>query len=376
MKTASIYIHIPFCDHKCIYCDFYSIITLENISEFIVALKKEMDYYSSKYYNNTKFTSIFFGGGTPSILPIEEFDEIINYLYKKFSFSEQIEITLETNPGTVDKRKLKLFNQTGVNRLSIGIQSFDDDELKFLTRIHNKKTALDTIYLASDVGFENINIDLIFNLPNQTKIKWIQNLEIACKLPIKHISTYSLTLETGTILNKMVLDGKVNLQDDDYDADLYQITIDYLTKHLFSQYEVSNFAIKGFECKHNLNYWQHNNYLGLGPSAHSYFENQRWWNFTSLKKYIYQVKQNQNAIMNKEILSKQQIQNEFIMLALRSNGLNLYQLIDKFGESIYKEFITKISRYIELGYMVKKNNIVSLTPVGYAVCDEILKNIL
>jgi oxygen-independent coproporphyrinogen III oxidase len=289
MKQSALYVHIPFCDHKCIYCDFYSIITSDNIVPFFSSIKKEIDYYSEKYQDDNHFTSIFFGGGTPSLMAPQDLKDIIFHLKKRFRVSDTAEITMETNPGTVTEEKLCHFLEAGINRISIGIQSFDDDDLKFLTRIHNRETAVKTVLNAHKAGFMNISIDLIFNLPGQTKEKWLSNLQQAAYLPINHISAYSLILERGTILNKLVLDGIVTMQDDDYDADLYELTIDYLTDRGFGQYEVSNFAHKGYESVHNMAYWHHRNYLGLGPSAHSFMDGKRWWNYSSLKKYISEI---------------------------------------------------------------------------------------
>ncbi len=376
MKDAALYIHIPFCEHKCIYCDFYSIITFENQLEFIKALKQEIDFYSQSSFQNHIFTSIFFGGGTPSILEPSQIYEILNHLYEKFHFADKIEITLETNPGTVDRSKLKFFKDAGINRFSVGIQSFDEEDLKFLTRIHSSESAIQTVYEIKEAGIDNINIDLIFNLPNQTKEKWLSNLEIASSLPVKHISVYSLILELGTILNKLILDGKVKIQDEDYDADLYEITINYLTAIGFQQYEVSNFSVEGFECIHNLSYWQHKNYLGIGPSAHSFYENKRWWNYSSLKRYIIEIEQNDNALMSQEILTQNQLQDEYIMLALRSKGLILQELENKFGNNWLDENLPLIEDYINAGFMMKNNGVLKLTSSGYSVCDEILKNLL
>ncbi|MDP2363820.1 MAG: radical SAM family heme chaperone HemW, partial [Ignavibacteria bacterium] len=276
MKDSALYIHIPFCDHKCIYCDFYSIITSDNVEAFLISLKKEIKYFSHLYSKDRTFSSIFFGGGTPSLMVPDYLKEILYHLKKYFNVDDNAEITMETNPGTVDKAKLKMFKETGINRISIGIQSFDEVELKFLTRIHNKQTAIQTVYDASDIGFENISVDLIFNLQNQTKAKWIKNLETAIQLPINHISTYSLILERGTILNKMVLDKKVKMQSaeggDDYDADLYETSIDFLLSKGFYQYEVSNFTKPGFECSHNNAYWRYRDYLSFGTSAHSFVD--------------------------------------------------------------------------------------------------------
>ena len=376
MKDSALYIHIPFCDHKCIYCDFYSIITSDNVQSFLTAVKKEIEYFSKLYSKDRIFTSIFFGGGTPSLMEPEYLEEILHHLNKYFPIDAEAEITMETNPGTVDKTKLKQFKEAGINRISIGIQSFDEEELKFLTRIHDKQTAIQTVYSAAEVGFENISVDLIFNLPKQTEEKWINNLETVIQLPIKHLSAYSLILERGTILNKMVLDNKVKMQDDDYDADLYETTIAFLISKGFYQYEVSNFTKPGFECVHNNAYWRYRDYLSFGTSAHSFVDGKRWWNYSSLKKYISEIELNNHAIMNSEIISKDQLHDEYVMLALRSSGLDL----DDYRKRFSDDWIKKNHSYFKLleneHHLSIDNNWIKLTAKGYAVCDEILKNIL
>ena len=376
LKDSALYIHIPFCDHKCIYCDFYSIITSDNISTFLNSLKKEIEYFSRLYSKERIFTSIFFGGGTPSLMEPDYLEEILYYLKDNFRIDDKVEITMETNPGTVNKDKLTKFKEAGINRISIGIQSFDEEELKFLTRIHDKQTAIQTVNNAAEVGFENISVDLIFNLPCQTKEKWIKNLEIAIELPIKHLSAYSLILERGTILNKMVLDGRAIMQDDDYDADLYETTINILLSNGFYQYEVSNFTKPGFESTHNNAYWRYRDYIGFGPSAHSFVNGKRWWNYTSLKKYISEINLNSHAIMNSETVSIEQMHDEYVMLALRSSGLDLTDYRKRFSD----DWIKKNNSYFELlkneQHLTIGNNWIKLTPKGYAVCDEILKNIL
>ncbi len=301
--------------------------------------------------------------------------EILHALRNNFNISPNAEISLETNPGMVDSDKLKNFRATGINRISVGIQSFDEADLKFLTRIHDKEKAINTIMQAKSAGFENINLDLIFNLPGQTKEKWLSNLEAAIKLPVTHISAYSLILESGTILNKMVLDGKVKIQDEDYDADLYEQTIDFLTADGFMQYEVSNFAKPGFECKHNLAYWEYKNYIGFGPSAHSFLYGKRWKNFTSLKKYISEIETAGQAVASSEILTEEQKIEEYVMLALRSSGLNVAEFITLFGESHFKRNQDYFNTLIKANYIKKNGALLSLTPKGYAVCDEILGNI-
>jgi oxygen-independent coproporphyrinogen-3 oxidase len=370
-NQIAIYIHIPFCDHKCIYCDFYSITKTENVNEFIKAIKVEI-LNSKKYFENSEVSSIFFGGGTPSLLTPKQIDEILTTIITICKISQTAEITLETNPGTVDLEKLKNFKSVGINRLSVGVQSFDDEELRFLTRIHDKKLAITTIENGSKAGFENINLDLIFNLPKQTRAIWNSNLKTAISLPITHISAYSLILERGTILNKMVLDNKISMNEDDYDASLYESTIEFMTQNKFNQYEVSNFCKDGFECKHNLAYWQHKNYIGLGPSAHSFFNNKRWWNFSGVKQYVKKIEEFGNAIRGEEIVTPNQLQEEFIMLALRSNGINVSQLKNIHGNEWLIQNQSYINELKQNKYLVEDESFIKFTSKGYLLCDEIL----
>ena len=377
-KTAC-YIHIPFCDHKCIYCDFYSIITSDNIQSFLKCLKKEISYYAEKHSEDRELISIFFGGGTPSLMKPDYISEILENIKKNFRVNNDAEITLETNPGTVSIEKLKMFRDAGINRVSIGIQSFDNNDLKFLTRIHNSETAIRTVNEAAEVGFENISLDLIFNLPGQAKRKWIKNLEQAVHLPVKHISAYSLILERGTILNKMVIDGKVKIADEDFDAELYQTTIDLITSNGFYQYEVSNFAKPGFECIHINAYWHYTDYFGFGTSAHSFIAGKRWWNYSSLKMYIDKIEQSGNAVAGSEIITPEKAINEYIMLELRSSGLNIKMFENRFGNE-GRDWLKKKYPYFELlkeqNFVLIDDGLIKLTPRGYAVCDEILFEIL
>ncbi len=379
MIQTACYIHIPFCDHKCIYCDFYSIITSDNIQSFLKYLKKEITYYAEKYSEERELISIYFGGGTPSLMQPEYLFQVIQKVKENFVVRDDTEITMETNPGTVSLNKMRRFREIGVNRISIGIQSFDNKDLKFLTRIHNSETAIRTVNDAAKAGFENISLDLIFNLPGQTKKKWKKNLEQAIKLPIKHISAYSLILEKGTILNKMVLDGKVKIRDEDYDAELYQSTIEFLTSNGFYQYEVSNFAKPGFECVHNNAYWHYTDYFGFGTSAHSFIDGKRWWNFSSLKMYNDKVEKYGNAVAGSEVINNENAVNEFVMLELRSSGLNLRKFENRFGIET-KDWLKNKYPYFELlknqNFVTIDDSIVKLTAKGYAICDEILAEIL
>ncbi|HLG32837.1 MAG TPA: radical SAM family heme chaperone HemW [Ignavibacteriaceae bacterium] len=382
MKQTACYIHIPFCDHKCIYCDFYSIITTDSVSSFLTSIKKEIEFYSKLYSSQREFISIYFGGGTPSLMEPDYIAEIINNVKENFLVRENAEITLETNPGTVSKSKLEEFRKKGINRLSVGIQSFNEEELKFLTRIHSAQTAIETIENAHIAGFENINADLIFNLPGQSKEKWLFNLEQAIKLPVKHVSAYSLILERGTILNKMVLDGKVKMQDDDYDADLYETTIDFFERRGFNQYEVSNFALPGYECVHNNAYWHYVDYLGFGTSAHSFVDalngegGKRWWNYSSAKMYIDAIQKKHNAEAGSEIISSVDKLTEFVMLALRSSGINLSEFEKRFGNGWIEKKYFYLQKLQSAEYIIMNDDQIRLTKRGYAICDEILKELL
>jgi len=375
VKQTAIYIHIPFCDHKCIYCDFYSIINYDNLNKYLTAIKKEIELRQKDFSEDREIISIFFGGGTPSFMTPGYIGEIINSITKNFSVRNDAEITLETNPGTVSKQKLKDFLSVGINRLSIGIQSFNDNELKFLTRIHDSQTAIETVNSAAQSGFNNISVDLIFNLPDQSKKMWKKNLDISVSLPITHISAYSLILERGTILNKMVLDGKVQMQDSDHDAELYETTIELLTNNRFSQYEVSNFAKENYECIHNNAYWRYKDYLGFGTSAHSFINGKRWWNYSSLNFYLEKMK-NDNPVAGEEVLTNNQMHDEYIMLAMRSNGLDINDYENRFGSMWINKVQNDLTEYQSKGYLSIDDNFIKFTPKGYTLCDEIIGRLL
>ena len=347
---ASLYLHIPFCEHKCIYCDFYSIALTESqgehhmpISRFLPALEEEINLRAHDPRFQESIETIFFGGGTPSLLQPSELEKILNLLSSRFSIQADAEITLETNPGTVDTEKLNAFRSAGINRISIGIQSFYDDDLKFLTRIHTASEAKKCVRDASAAGFENISLDLIFSLPHQTLQRWKSNLEQAVELQPTHVACYSLIIRPGTPLFHMVKSNQVVPLGDDTDAELYECTIDFLTSRGYEQYEVSNFARTNFKCRHNLNYWNHSPYLGFRPSAHSFWKNERWWNISDITAYTKKLDEHTFPLDGGEHLTDIQLMEETIFLGLRSDGIDLEQFRRRFARDLLTEYAPTVS---------------------------------
>jgi oxygen-independent coproporphyrinogen-3 oxidase len=391
---ASLYLHIPFCEHKCIYCDFYSIAPAESkethaslVDGFLSALETEIQLRAEDKRFNESVETIFFGGGTPSLLHPSEIEKILNILASRFSIESNAEITLETNPGTVDKQKLKAFHSAGINRISMGIQSFYDDDLRFLTRIHTAAEAKQCVLDAYTAGFKNVSFDLIFSLPNQSLRRWESNLEQAIELQPTHISCYSLILEPGTPLFNMVQSKQVIPLDADSDAELYEFTIDFLTSHGFGQYEVSNFAKPAtpllsadragkpnFKCRHNINYWNHSNYLSFGPSAHSFWKNERWWNVSNIAAYIEQLNKRILPLSGGEHLSETKLMEEAIFLGLRSEGIDFEQFRMRFARDLSIENSSIISELIQQGRARMEGGRFRLTAKGYLVCDEICQS--
>jgi oxygen-independent coproporphyrinogen III oxidase len=380
--VASLYIHIPFCEHKCIYCDFYSIVPVESEfpslkGRFLSALKTEIELRAKDQCFHEPYETIFFGGGTPSLLAPSEIEKILNLLVSSFAIKTNAEITLETNPGTVDKEKLLAFRSAGINRISMGIQSFNDEDLKFLTRIHTASEAKQCVRDCFAAEFENVSFDLIFSLPNQTLAKWKSNLEQAVELQPGHISCYSLIVEPETPLFRMIQSNQVTPIDTERDADLYEFTIDFLTSHDYEQYEVSNFAkstVAGkpnYKCLHNLNYWNHSHYLGIGPSAHSFWKNERWWNISDLTAYIEQLDKHTFPILGGEHLTDTQLMEETIYLGLRSEGIDLEEFQRRFSRDLASENASVISKLIQQGSARLESGRIRLTAKGYVLCDEI-----
>lgn len=368
---AGIYIHIPFCEKKCFYCDFYSITDGQTIGTYIQFLLKEIDLYRH-YFKAEPIESIYFGGGTPSLLHPSAVTEVLNKIYSYFLIKKNVEITLEINPGTVDAQKLIDYRQVGVNRLSIGVQSFHDEDLIFLTRIHNSLDALRCYDDARKAEFKNVSIDLIFGLPTQTKGSWNDNLNKALELLPEHISAYSLIIEEGTPLFKLIKSKQVTVVSEEIETEMMNLTIERLTSRGYNHYEISNYAKPGFESIHNNNYWNHSNYLGFGPSAHSYWNGKRWWNVRTVFSYYSRIKNGMMPIANGENLSRLQIANEMIMLGLRSQGIDLDRLKSFFNFDGQPNFNKTIGNLINEQLVYISNNVLRLTAKGLLICDEVV----
>ncbi|HUN66900.1 MAG TPA: radical SAM family heme chaperone HemW [Bacteroidota bacterium] len=375
LSLSGLYLHIPFCEHKCLYCDFYSIEHLDGIEQFCSALTDEIGLYE-EYGGAETVTSVFFGGGTPSLLTPAQLERILRHLHSRFRIDPSCEVTLEANPGTIDGEKLHAYRSLGINRLSIGVQSFHEDELRFLTRIHDAAEAREAVRRARRAGFDNVNIDLIFALPSQTAERWRSNIREAIGLGVEHISAYNLIVEQGTPLARMVSQGLVAVPPTELEAEMYLWTIDALRSAGYAHYEVSNYARSGYQCRHNLAYWRHENYLGFGPSAHSFRDRRRWWNIANLRTYLDALSSGRAPVAGSEHLTPGQIMDESLMLSLRTGELDLRTIGAGDDEERTRRLDDRIRRWESDGMLVREDHVVRLTDRGFLYCDEIVRLLL
>ena len=369
MKKAGLYIHIPFCKVKCVYCDFYSITKKENqIPIFTECLLKEIDSYKH-YAGKWKFDTIFFGGGTPSLLPAKYLEQILQKLHDTFDTSNVQEITLEANPGEAPLQHLKDIRNLGVNRLSMGFQSFNNKILKVLGRLHQSEDCFKTFKNARKAGFDNINTDMIFNIPELSTDNWKKDLNKLLELEPEHISAYSLTVEPSTKLFNLVKNKELLMPLEKTDIEQFFLTHAILSKYNYNHYEISNYAKKDMECKHNLHYWNLSPYLSFGPSGHSYDLEERWWNVKSLDKYIDMNINNKQPLEGKENLTNKDNYNELVLNGLRLvEGIKISNL--KNYKDIYnKTAIEKINKKWDCLKITNSN--IKLVNKGFLFVDEI-----
>jgi oxygen-independent coproporphyrinogen-3 oxidase len=374
MPTAAFYIHIPFCEKRCVYCDFYTVAGAgPRIPDYVAALKKEISLRSQEtFWQRQRFATIFFGGGTPSLLSPQQVAEILHTAFSSFAFEKKLEITLEANPGTITLAQLAGYRSAGVNRLSLGVQSFHADELQCLDRIHSPQQAIEAVIMARKAGFGNINMDFIFALPQQTLSRWRENLEQAVALQPAHISAYNLTIEPGTPLHVKIRNGEIQPLREAEERQFYQFTIDFLERHDYRQYEISNFAKPHFEARHNIKYWDGSPYLGLGASAHSYDGARRFWNVANLRKYLEALAAGRLPEENTEALTQQQQMFEAAFLGLRQRrGVDLALFAGKFKRSFDEVFNGTVQEMEKSGFLIRRDNHLQLTREGLYLCDEI-----
>ena len=380
-KNMGLYIHIPFCKRKCSYCDFISFSSKDSLIEgYVRALKKEIEEFDFSKYN---VTTIYLGGGTPSYIKEEYIKEILNLLKEKLVNNKvswkYIEITIEVNPGTVTKEKLEIYKEVGVNRISIGLQSTNNSLLKQIGRIHKFEDFLDTYNLAKEVGFDNINVDLMIALPKQTIEDIKKSLGEIVSLSPNHISVYSLIVEEGTLIEKQIEEGKIKLPSDEEERRMYWYVKDFLELHGYKHYEISNFSKEGKESKHNLNCWNQEEYIGFGLAAHSYIDGIRFCNTSNLEEYIDNIKNN-SLCRNREVEERQKKEDkekEFMMLGFRKiEGVDISKFKEKYGENPIFLFRKELDKLVSEGLIEVDLNNIRLTNKGLDLANIVFEEFI
>lgn len=366
---AGIYLHIPFCKTKCHYCDFFSLATTHFREDFTQALRREI-ILRKDYLKGEQVETIYFGGGTPSLLSGDIISLILSDIQDNFNITAEPEITLEANPDDLGPEKLDALQQAGINRLSIGVQSFRNKDLLSLNRVHDEKQALQCLKDAKAAGFGNVSIDLIYGIPGLDMKAWQENLEIFASLDIPHLSSYWLTIEPGTALAGFIRKRKYPPPDESSGAAQFEYLMEWAKKNKFLHYEVSNYAREGCFSRHNAAYWHAKPYLGLGPSAHSFNGNSRQWNISNLTAYIKGIKEGQPDT-GEELLKETQKYNEYIMTSLRTMwGCDLDQIVKSFGNRRAEETHLHAKKYIEMGWLKEEKNVLYVLNEGWLHIDS------
>ncbi len=371
---AGIYIHIPFCKTRCTYCDFYMGTNESLLDAFVDTLCAEAKI--RKEETGETVETIYFGGGTPSRLHRAHFDRIFDSLFSHYTIAPDAEITLEANPDDLTGDYVEMLSQLPFNRLSIGIQSFSDEELRFLSRRHNGREAVDAVRRCQQQGFRNISIDLMYGLPGQTTEIWRDNLQHAIRLDIQHISSYHLIYEEKTRMYRLLKAGKIQPVPEETSTEMFALLIDTLTTHGFIHYEISAFGKPGYFSRHNISYWKDATYLGLGPAAHSYDGQSRSWNIASITRYN-QTKESGLFERTSEQLSLPEKYNEFILTGLRTMwGINLAELKSRFGETLFQFCMENAKKYLDQGLLSTEDQTMKLTREGIFISDGIMSDLM
>ncbi|EJT6497279.1 oxygen-independent coproporphyrinogen III oxidase [Clostridium perfringens] len=376
MDKISLYIHIPFCAQKCLYCDFPSFARKDHLRKaYIEALNKEIISLREKH-NNLEINTIFIGGGTPSVLEADELECLLKEV-AKLNMAKDIEYSMECNPGNLTEEKLEVMKKYGVNRISMGLQAKQDNLLKGLGRIHNYKTFKENFLLAKKVGFNNINVDLMFGLPNQRLNEWEETLREIISLEPAHISAYSLIIEEGTAFYNLYENDKLKLPTEEEERKMYHLAKKILEENGFNQYEISNYAKEGKECRHNLAYWNMDNWIGVGSAAASYINGKRIKNISSVEGYINSINEKREAV--EEIInnSKNDNMEEFMFMGLRKiNGIDENEFKNRFSMNINDVYGEILNKYIDEGLLIRKSGRIFLSEKGIEISNIIMADFL
>lgn len=372
---AGIYIHIPFCKTLCAYCDFYHIIAPQDEQPFVNALLKEAEL-QKEYTGNQKISTLYIGGGTPSALPVSSLKKILGRIFSLYDVDKDCEITVEINPDDVSREYLEQLKETEINRISVGIQSWRDADLKLMNRRHNSSQAAKALEEIFSAGYGNVTIDLIYGIPGMTSAAWLSNLDLSFRFDIKHLSAYHLTIEPGTLFGKMKEKGLLSETDEEESNLQFNLLIEKASDAGFIHYEISNFGKPGFFSIHNSNYWKQVNYLGLGPSAHSFNGYSRQWNVRDVKKYIKAL--NSGTLMfEREDLNKRIRFNEYIMTSLRTMwGIDLDYVEEKFDKEGFDYIVNLSGKLIDYGLMKQDKKTLVLTNQGQMISDNIISELM
>jgi oxygen-independent coproporphyrinogen-3 oxidase len=373
----AVYVHIPFCEQICHYCDFNKVFLKgQPVNDYLKAAEVEMEATVAQFPFE-KISTIYIGGGTPSALSASQLEKLLQSVNNHFSPDNSVEFAIEVNPGNISKEKLEVIKASGVNRLSIGVQAFQDDLLKAIGRTHGEKDIYETISLVRKFGFENISIDLMFGLPNQTVAMFKETLKKAIELEVPHFSAYSLKVEQKTVFYQLQRKGNLSLPTEDDEVAMYDLLIDRLTNQGYNHYEISNFGKRGYESKHNLTYWNNQEYYGIGAGAHGYVAGNRYANVGPIKKYLSLIETNQRSVIENHLVTEEEKIEEEMFLGLRKlEGVSITDFIKKFGKSPFDLFGKEITTLIDQSLLEIIDGKIRLTRRGLFVGNEVFEKFL
>ncbi len=372
LSKTGLYIHVPFCSSKCNYCDFNSYTGKLNLADdYFNSMKKEIELYTDEMKYNL-IDTIFIGGGTPSCVDYKYISDILSTCRANYNIADDCEISIESNPGTLDIDKLKEYKLIGINRISIGLQAYQSNLLKYLGRRHSPEDFISSVELSKKAGFSNINADVIFGIPGQTMEDWTETLKVLVNLGITHISAYSLKIEEGTKFGNMLENGELIAMEDELDREMYHYAIDYLKKNGFNQYELSNFAKSGFECKHNLTYWKCIDYLGLGAGAHSLLNDLRFSNANSIEDYIKYLEKGEKPVEERFVIDFYDKISEYMFLGLRlAQGVSNSEFQALFNQDMFVKFADSFEELQKNKLIEIDGENVKLTSLGLDLANQV-----